>query len=109
MAFTLRLLLPFHFFRWWEMEPVGYYIREATWIFAIVETIHIMALSVFLGTIFIIDLRLLGFGMKKQTPAEVSRDLFPWTLWSLIFMIVTGMALFSSEAIRMSTSSPFFY
>ena len=109
MAYTFKMLLPFFFFRWWEMEPVGYYIREATWIFAIVETVHIMALAVFLGTIFVIDLRLLGFGMKKQTPAEVSRDLMPWTLTSLVFMLITGLLLFSSEAIRMSTSSPFFW
>lgn len=109
MGLTFKNFLPFVFFRWFEMEPVGHYIREATWIFAIIETLHIMALAVFLGTIFVVDLRLLGFGMKRQTPAEVARELAPWTLTSLAFMLLTGLALFSSEAIRMSTSSPFFY
>jgi Family of unknown function (DUF6644) len=104
---NLLNILPTSFFRWWENMPVGHYIRETTWVFAIVETVHIMALAVLLGTRVVVDLRLMGLGMKKQSTAELSEILDPWFWISLVTMIVTGVCLFASEAVRLSHSGPF--
>lgn len=87
--------------------PVGNYIRRATWIFAIVETVHIMALAVLLGTMVVVDLRLMGLGMKRQSARELSEILGPWFWTSFVTMIITGVCLFSSEAVRLSQSGPF--
>lgn len=99
--------LPLAFFRWCENEFIGNWIKESTWVFAIVETIHIMALAMLLGTIFIVDIRLLGFGMRRQSPAQLAKDLAPWTLTGIALMILTGIPLFLSEATRLSSSGPF--
>ena len=104
---NLLEILPTSFFRWWENMPVGHYIRGTTWVFAIVETVHIMALAVLLGTRVVVDLRLMGLGMKKQSTAELSEILRPWFWTSLVTMIVTGVCLFASEAVRLSHSEPF--
>jgi len=101
--------IPFAFFKWCENELIGNWIKESTWVFAIVETIHIMALAMFLGTIFVIDLRLLGFGMRRQSPAQLAKDLTPWTLTGIFLMFITGIPLFLSEATRLSASAPFCY
>ena len=95
------------FFIWCEKMPLGHYVRGATWVFAIIETVHIMALAVLLGTMVVIDLRLMGLGMKRQPATELSEILSPWFWTAFVTMIVTGVCLFSSEAVRLSTSTPF--
>jgi hypothetical protein len=102
-------VLPISFFHWCEAVWPGKWIKEATWVFAIVETIHIMVLAILLGSIFVIDLRLLGVGMKRRSPATLARDLSPWNLTAIVLMLITGIMLFMSEAVRLSQSGPFFY
>jgi hypothetical protein len=103
-------LLPFSFFRWSENTFIGYYIkRQSMWGFAVTETIHIIALSILLGSTLVVDLRLLGHGMKRQSVAEISRLLNRWTWGSFAVMVITGIIMFDSEAVRLSRSGPFFY
>jgi hypothetical protein len=102
-------ILPISFFRWCEAVWPGDWIKSATWVFAVVETVHIMVLAVLLGTIFVIDLRLLGVGMKSRSAVTLARELSPWTLTSIVLMVITGTMMFMSEAVKMSQSGPFFY
>jgi hypothetical protein len=102
-------ILPISFFHWCEAVWPGRWVKDARWIFAIIETIHIMVLAVLLGTIFIVDLRLLGVGTSRRSPAQLARDLSPWMLVSIALMAITGVTLYMSEAVRLSQSGPFFY
>jgi len=68
-----------------------------------------MALGMLIGTLVIVDLRLLGFGMRRQTVSQLAGFLGPWTLLGVASMIVTGIPLFMSEAVKLSGSSPFFF
>jgi hypothetical protein len=68
-----------------------------------------MALGMLIGTLVIVDLRLLGFGMRRQSVSQLAGFLGPWTLLGVASMIVTGIPLFMSEAVKLSASSPFFY
>ena len=68
-----------------------------------------MALGMLIGTLVIVDLRLLGLGMRRQSVAQLSGFLGPWTLVGVASMILTGIPLFMSEAVKLSRSSPFFY
>jgi hypothetical protein len=72
-------------------------IEKSKWDFVILETIHILVMAMFLGTIFIVDLRLLGFGMRRQPPAQMAKDLAPWTVTGMFLMIATGIPLFFSR------------
>jgi hypothetical protein len=102
--------VPLSFFQWSEDTFIGHFIKkQSMWGFAVTETIHIIALSILLGSTLVVDLRLLGYGMKHQSLAKVSRVMNPWTWGSFIVMVVTGITMFDSEAIRMSRSDPFFY
>src|SRR3954467_825149 len=82
-------------------------ISTSTWAFAVVESIHLLALSVIGGAVLIVDLRLLGLGLTRQTVQEVARDAQPWLVSSLIVMLVTGVLLFVSEPIKCFYSTPF--
>jgi hypothetical protein len=92
-----------------EYNWPGSWFKHAQWFFAIDETIHIMALGMLIGTLLIVDLRLLGLGMRRQTVAQLARDLAPWTVLGVALMIATGVPMFMSEAVKLSRSSPFFY
>src|SRR5580700_8351695 len=92
-----------------EYSWPGSWFKHAQWFFAIDETFHIMALGMLIGTLVIVDLRLLGFGMRRQSVSQLAGFLGPWTLLGVACMIVTGVPLFMSEAVKLSGSSPFFY
>jgi hypothetical protein len=106
---VLLKILPYSFFDWCETMPLGAWLKQSMWGFAIVETIHIMALAVLLGTMMVVDLRLLGLGLKRMPAEELERLLRPWFWGSFLTMIVSGSFLFSAEAVRLSKSGPFAY
>ena len=72
-----------------------------------VESFHFMGLALSIGTIAITDLRLLGLGMSRQTPSELARDLDPWTRSGLAVMAVTGLLMFSADAVNYHTNPAF--
>jgi uncharacterized protein DUF6644 len=104
-----HLLLSQSFFEWCESSLLGHWIKYSKWDFAILETFHIIGIVVLLGSTLVVDLRLLGFGLKRLSTAELSAELAPWTRASLAFMLVTGVPMFLSEAVRLSFSAPFFF
>ena len=106
---NLRHILPVWFFYWCERTSLGSMIKQSKWSFAVIETVHIMALAVLLGSFLIVDLRLFGVGMRRQTVAEVASQFAPTSWVSFAVMVATGIPMYLSEAVRLSTSPPFFY
>jgi hypothetical protein len=106
---NLQLVLPPSFFRWCERSLLGHAIKYSQWDFAILETFHIIGIAVLLGSTLVVDLRLLGLGMRRVSAVELARELAPWTWAALAFMFLTGIPMFLSEAVRMGLNSPFFF
>jgi len=98
-------LLPY--FQWVSETPVGQAITRSSWLFAVIESVHLLALAVIGGAVLVLDLRLLGLGLRDQPIERVARDAHPWLVGSLIVMIVSGVLLFSSEPIKCYYSTPF--
>jgi hypothetical protein len=105
----LVYLIPHSFFEACERTFVGSWVTETGSLFGIIETIHIMGLAVLLGTLLVVDMRLLGIGRPLGTPSELASDLRAWTIGSLLVMLTSGIAMFLSEATRMSRNAPFYY
>ncbi len=99
--------LPASFFAWCHDSAISQWINDSVWAFAIIETFHILALTVLLGTIVALDLRLLGVRTTRQSTAELARELAPFTAMALVVSIVTGIPMFMSQAIRYSQSVSF--
>jgi hypothetical protein len=105
MNLSLLQLLPF--IEWVASSPLSKAICTSTWAFAVIESIHLLALSVIGGSVLIVDLKLLGYGIRTQTLAEIARDAQKWFLGSWTVMIVTGVLLFWSEPQKLYYSTPF--
>jgi hypothetical protein len=91
-------LLPF--FTWVENSAVGGTIRSSSWLFPVIEAVHLLGLAVIGGAVLVVDLRLLGFELRRQPVAELARDAQRWLIGSLMVMVATGSLLFTSEAIK---------
>ena len=98
------MLLPF--FEWCEASLIGQIIRQSLWLFPVIEAVHLLALTVIGGSLLILDLRMLGIGLR-QPVNEIARDARPYLVWSLVVMITTGIALFLSESVKCYYSQAF--
>jgi hypothetical protein len=94
-------------FQWVETTPVSEAISRSLWAFAVIESVHLLALAVIGGAVLMLDLRLLGLGLRDQPIERVARDTHPWFVWSLIVMLVSGALLFSSEPVKCYNSMAF--
>jgi hypothetical protein len=94
-------------FKWCDSTSVSVAIRDSTWMFAVVEILHLLALAVLLGSLVVLHLRLLGWGMRRQTVSRLAGELAPLIRGGLAFMLATGLPLFFSEAMKCYSSPPF--
>src|SRR5215471_18888780 len=101
----MHFLVPF--FKWCDSTWVGETIRGSRIYFPIIETFHLLALTVLFGGVLVLNLRLCRLMMKHQPVQQVAEDLSPWTLWSLGVILVSGILLFLSEAMKCYASEPF--
>jgi len=99
-------LLPAAFFEWCVNTSLAKLISQSMWGFAVLETIHLTGLAVFLGWIFVLNLTVLGVGMKKPA-GSVARELGVWGLTGLGVMVASGLPMFMSAAVTYSGSIPF--
>jgi hypothetical protein len=95
------------FCQWVSTTAVGQAINMSSWAFAVIESVHLLGLAVIGGAVLMLDLRLLGLGLRDQPIARVARDAQSWLTGSLIVMLFTGVLLFSSEPIKCYNSTPF--
>src|SRR4030095_10538865 len=101
----MHFLLPF--FQWSDQTWLGETIRNSRIYFPIIETFHLLALTLLFGAVIILNLRLCGIIMKNQPTWQVAQDLAPWAFWSLVVILVSGVLLFLSEALKCYASVPF--
>ena len=99
-------LLPF--FRWADQTWISVMIRDSTWAFALIEVFHLFGLTLLLGTLTVLNLRLFGWGLGGYPLKSVATDALPWTFAGMAVSITSGVLLFLSEAMKCYGSLPFF-
>jgi hypothetical protein len=78
-------------------DPSTNPLNNNEWSFPLLEILHILGFALSIGTIAVVDLRLLGWGMNHSSPSQVLKGTAPWSLAGLIVMLTTGPAIFSSD------------
>ncbi len=81
-----------------EYSSLGTTIAESTWMFPLLEVFHVIALVTVIGTIAIVDLRLIGVASKGHRVSLLAKDLLPWTWGAFALAALTGGLLFVSKA-----------
>ena len=95
------------FAKWSEATALGVAIRNSQYAFPIIEYFHLAALAVIGGAVLIVDMRMLGLGLRETPVAQLAKDAHPWLVGSLIVMLVSGVSLYTSEATKCYASPAF--
>jgi len=88
------------FCQWLQFSAPLIAMRGSPWLFPVIATIHLMGLAVIGGAVLLVDLRLLGLGLRQQPVRELAQDAERWLFRGLVVMISTGILLFMCFATK---------
>jgi hypothetical protein len=94
-------------FEWFEYTAPGIVVRESVWLFPVIEAVHLLGLCLLGGALLVVDLRMLGFGLRGQSISQLHRYMQPWLTGAVVLMLGTGVLLFLSEAVKCYYSQSF--
>ena len=95
------------FASWLETRRFAVTIAQSDWLFPSLEAVHVMAIGLVVGSIAMLDLRLLGFSRKDSGVVELAAETLPWTWLSFSIAVLTGALMFASAATRYVALLPF--
>ncbi len=81
-----------------ESSPIGQYVASSAWAFPTFESIHVIAIATVLGSIVVVDVRLLGLASKDRRVTEITGETLRWTWGAFAVAVVTGLLLFMAKA-----------
>ena len=90
--------MPFpEFWEWLQALPLSEHIGFTAW-FPFLESIHVLSIGLVVGSILMVDLRLLGAAGLRYPATRMIRELIPWTWGAFGFAVVTGFGMFLTRA-----------
>src|SRR5262245_40459871 len=96
-------------FKWFDTTWIGQGIRGSTYWFPAIEVVHLLGLTLLYGSVLVVDLRVLGFGLKKQPISRLAEQVTPYTVGGIAIMLATGIPLFLSEAMKCYANQAFWF
>ena len=99
-----QLIELFYFF---EDSFIGQYIRSSSWLFPVIESFHLLGLAVLGGSVVIGDFRLMRLILRTEKINYVINQTIPWFKFGLFLLVLTGVPLFLSEAVKCFYSRAF--
>jgi hypothetical protein len=83
---------------WLQATSLAVFIHQTKSAFTTIEVIHVIAISLVIGSIAVVDLRLLGVASTKRPFTQLARDVLPLTWAAFALAAATGSLLFLSQA-----------
>ena len=83
-----------------QYSPLLVAMRGSPWLFPMIASVHLIGLALLGGAVLVVDMRLLGLGLKREPVAEVGRGARPWFLAGLAILFPTGLLLFMCFATK---------
>ena len=83
---------------WLESSDLADAIRENDVLFPLIESIHVLAVCLFVGSIVVVDLRLLGLASLERPVPSITRAILPVTWASFVVAVTAGALMFMSNA-----------
>jgi hypothetical protein len=92
---------------WLRNTPLSTAIRESDWIFPSIESAHVIAFVVVVGSITVVDLRLLGLASRRRRADELASRLLPLTWTAFVLAATTGGLLFVAKPVTYAANGFF--
>jgi hypothetical protein len=84
---------------WLEQTALGTAVRESSYLFPAFETVHVLAMAIVVGSIMMVDVRLLNLGWRDRPVPQMLSEVLPWTVGAFLLAAVSGGVLFTSNAV----------
>jgi hypothetical protein len=88
------------FCQWLQTTSIGTAIRESVWQFAVIESVHILALVGVVAGAAVLDLRLLGIVATDRPVRQVANQMIPLMILAFAVNAATGVLMFWSDPLR---------
>ena len=88
---------------------MGETIRGSRWMFPAIESAHLLAQGLLMGTVLIVNLRFFGLGMRRTPAHRVAAQLEPLTLGAVCASLVSGSLMFSADPQKFAGDGAFPY
>ena len=88
------------FTEWLAQTPWSIALHESLYAYTWIETAHVIGITLFVGTIAMVDLRLLGCAWRSVPVSQITARILPWTVAGFVLMVFTGVLLFYAIPIR---------
>lgn len=93
------------FLEWLQGTPLAIFVAETLWAYPLMETLHTIGMAMLVGALGLINLRVLGY--KPELPVLGTRDLLPLAWLGFTINLISGLALFTSDAVYFFSSWTF--
>ena len=93
------------FLAWLDDTPLSHWIAETTWVYPTLETMHTVGMALLIGSLGLVDLRVLGF--KPELPLLETQRLLPLAWLGFTLNAVSGTLLFISDSVMFYSSYTF--
>jgi putative copper export protein len=74
--------------------------KHNSWVIPTIQSIHIVGIGVVVGSVFMIDLRVLGWASMDQTLRQTTSRFGPWLTGALCVLLTTGVLMVIGEPVR---------
>lgn len=88
------------FAEWLAQTAPSLAIQNHEWVIPTIQSVHILAICAFVGSVLMIDLRILEWAWRDQTLSETQDRFGPWAWWALAVLLVTGLLMIVGEPAR---------
>lgn len=85
------------FLEWLQFSALGTFVAENLWAYPTFETLHVIGMVLLVSVLWLTNLRVLGY--KAELPLIGTRELLPLAWIGFTVNLITGLALFSSDAV----------
>jgi len=95
-------------YEWIDSTAASRFLQNSTLWFPVTEVFHLIGLTILIGAVFVVCLRLFGFGLQ-QPASQTYGGLWGWTWAGLLLALGTGVILMIAEPIKLATNEAFTY
>ncbi len=88
------------FAEWLAQTSLSQFIQTHEWVIPSIQSIHIAAIAAVMSSVFLIDLRILGWSGRDQTLSQTVARFGPWLSWALVALLATGAGMIVGEPAR---------
>ena len=90
-----------------QQTPFATAVAEGLTLFPWIETVHVLSIVTVVGTIMVVDLRLLGVAAHRRSIRRLLGDVLPFTWTAFILALASGFAMFASNAVKYADNPAF--